>query len=384
MQLMSDGSRRRTSVPRSASYPSPRRAEEGEYRPLADLLQQAPSLMVDEIEPVGQVHSLSLQSNMRAAVTRAGVQEALLVLCPSSSSSSSARRARSLQGAGPSSSSSSAASDAGSGLVLQGSIAFANPYGFLPAIRMGDWPVAGALTMGYAVLLVAFGVVCVLAWRQGNLLQLHVLLAVLALAGLQEAATRFGMLNQRNISGNSPCCPPTPDLIAAEVLGVAKRAAFRGVFLALALGYGVVVTELPRTTWVGSAVMLAVYSGLSLATNIAAMATYTTRGGLLEISALMLDFCILGWTYVTFMSTIEALHEAGERAKRDMYLQLLGVMRAFGLSWICISLLVLLARTIPSILPWRFQFMLDAFWEIMYLGLLAAVCWIWLPGQATA
>ena len=317
-----------------------------------------------------------LKARVTHLVARAGRQEVLMVLC---AGSASARRAQLEEGPEQGDSS------LGSVLSVSGHVSFSNPYGYIPALLMGNWPTAGALTVAYSLIILIYGAVSLRAWHYGHLLQLHVLLWGLGLAGLMEAATRFGMLNQRNLSGAPPCCPATSDMLASEVLGVGKRAAFRGVFLALALGYGVVRTSLPRLTWIGSGVALVIYATFSLLAQVYQLSVIdAARSLLLDFCQLAADICILAFIYVAFASTMQGLHEAGEEAKKSMYEQLLRVMRAFGMAWVALSLLVLLFSASPSTLPWRFIFLVDAFWEIMYVGLLLAVCWIWLPGEATA
>jgi hypothetical protein len=302
--------------------------------------------------------------NATYSVAREGDQTALMVACDGSST--------------------------GAGLLSDVSLAlhvsFVNPHGYLPGIAYGDLPYFGTLFVIYALAMLAYGLAILL--RRRWVLPLQLAIFGVMVAGSIEMATWFAVMQSKNASGvPTPCdvCPITSDYVAAVVLSVVKRSVSRGLLLAVALGFGVVTARMPRRTTYALAALCLTYVLFGALDAVEKSTTYDSLGPTMyELPVVLLDLLFFMGIYVGINRTRAELVRGGQAAaaKLSLYDRLLKVLLANVAVFILMQCIVLAIqfRVIP--LPWKGVFLLLNFYDALYLAVLLAMAFIWMPGPA--
>ena len=304
-----------------------------------------------------------MQASAAFAVTREGMQYVALLACDVSGSVTRALP----------------------GYALQLSVAFRNPYGYLPGQVFGLFPFDGALFVTYLLVLLAY---CALLVRhRAHLLQLQLGVLALMALGTLEMAVWFGTYDSKNRTGvPTPCdvCGPvTGDYVVASVLTVFKRALSRCLLLAVALGYGVVrpVLEGGQVARIG-ALGLA-YAVFGVLDEVQKSTTYDSAESAWVLGLLVVDMACFIWTYTSLQKICKDLLAAQQREKLRMYVQLQNVISGCALVYCVMALVILLIRSGATPLDWKSLFFLVNFWDLLYLAVLLAVAYIWAPGESS-
>lgn len=267
-------------------------------------------------------------------------------------------------------------------LDLDLSVSFRNPYGFLPGQVYGYLPFYGTLFVGYCLLGLFFLVA--LVRHRKYLLSLQWLILGVIVLGTVEMASWFFMYESKNRSGiPTPCnvCPTTSDYMTAVVLNVGKRAISRVLLLAVCLGFGVVYPSLDRRTALVIAAMGAAYFGCGVANDVSRETAYDASGpSAWELPILALDLLFSLGIYWGLAKTRRDLATAGQAAKLQMYTRLLRVLIGNVVAWFAVTLVLVAIRARAVPVPWQSLFFLVNFWDALYLLVLLAIAWIWLPG----
>lgn len=269
-------------------------------------------------------------------------------------------------------------------LDLDIDVSFRNPYGYLPGQVYGYLPFYSSLLVGYS-LLALFFLFCLVKHRQ-YILSLQWLILGVILMGTLEMAVWTGTYSSKNESGiPTPCnvCPTTSDYMTAVVLNVAKRAISRVLLLAVTLGFGVVHPSLDKRTTFALMVMGAAYFGFGVLDDVSRETAYDATGpSAWELPILVLDLLFVLGIYGGLNKTRRDLSTSGQAAKLQMYTRLLGVLLANVAAWFAITLVLVAIRLKAIPVPWQSLFFLVNFWDALYLCVLLAVAWIWLPGPS--
>jgi hypothetical protein len=260
-------------------------------------------------------------------------------------------------------------------------VAFRNPYGFLPGIIYGDLPFYGVLFVAYLLGVVLYSALC--CKNREHLLALQAAVLGLLVLGAVEMAVWFFTFNSKNETGvPTPCnvCPTTSDYMAAVVLSVLKTTVSRALLLAVSLGYGVVHAALSRRTTIYLAALSLTYFLFAALNQVEKETTYSVQATAWEAPVFVLDMTFFVWTYRSLLDIEAALAAQGQNEKLRMYRSLIRVIKVNGLAWMLITLSIILI--IFGVLPlsWKALFFLQEFWAVIYFAVLVAVAVIWAPG----
>ena len=128
----------------------------------------------------------------------------------------------------------------------------------------------------YAVLTVLYGLL--LIWflykvirnYQFGLLTLHHCVMTVVVLGLLEVLVNAAVYWSKNATGVPLCCPITSGVIVSTSLSVVKKALSRWLLLAVAMGFGVVVSSLTRAQTAYVSVLTLTYVVLCLIVDLRA------------------------------------------------------------------------------------------------------------------
>lgn len=191
------------------------------------------------------------------------------------------------------------------------------------------------------------------------------------------------------------------------------------MLLAVALGYGVVHTSLPRKTSLAVLALGVAYMIVSVLDSINRQTSYDIGPSTWEIPVLVLDFFFVGWIYVGLSKIKVELTSTSQHAKLGMYSSLTYVIFFNIAGWFLATLVMVGIRMGGLPLPWKSLFIFGAccswegaaaarldtrkwnaassllsmppafaralppaanFWDLNYLLVLIAIAWIWRPG----
>ena len=211
-------------------------------------------------------------------------------------------------------------------------------------------------------------------------------LALIAI-GTVEMAVWFFMFDAKNRSGvPTPCnvCGPvTLDYVVASVLTVFKRALSRCLLLSVSLGFGVVRPTLERPETLRIAGLGLAYAVFGVLDEMQRATTYDTDESFWVLGLLAVDVVCFVWTYSSLTKIQKELEAAQQGEKLRMYSQLQNVITACAAVYCIMALVILLIRLGAVPLDWKSLFFLINFWDLLYLGVLLAVAYIWAPGESS-
>ena len=278
---------------------------------------------------------------------------------------------------------------------VMGSIAFRNPYGFLPAIIFGLLPFQAALLLGFWTLAAFF------AWHmrqhESQVLPLHrAILAVLLLSGVECALWTAGFV-EMNVAGTPNCCPYPPLLMIAAVAQMLRKTLCRVLLLVVALGVGMVFRGLKRCQTAGVTLLAAVYFGVGLVAKVQEM-TQTDEdarsGAPLGLSPWAkaewgANVSFVLWIFVALDSIREDLAVTNQTAKLAMYSTLATILGVFTLLFSLLTFTFIAIQQGRITWPWQWQWAFvgmgvsddGAFWHLLDFAVLFTYCIVWRPSS---
>lgn len=132
------------------------------------------------------------------------------------------------------------------------------------------------------------------------------------------------------------------------------------MLLAVALGYGVVHTSLPRKTSLAVLALGAAYMVVSVLDSVNRQTSYDIGPSTWEIPVLVLDFFFVGWIYVGLSKIKVELTSSSQHAKLGMYTRLTYVILFNIGGWFLATLVMVGIRMGGLPLPWKSLFIFGA------------------------
>ena len=132
------------------------------------------------------------------------------------------------------------------------------------------------------------------------------------------------------------------------------------MLLAVALGYGVVHTTLPRKTALAILALGAAYMLVGVLDSINRQTSYDIGPSTWEIPVLVLDFLFVGWIYVGLSKIKAELTASAQHAKLGMYNSLTYVIMFNIGGWFLATLIMVGIRMGGLPLPWKSLFIFGA------------------------
>jgi hypothetical protein len=271
---------------------------------------------------------------------------------------------------------------------VDGTVAFHNPYGFLPAELFGFIPFEGARTLMFAV----FGAYYFYQYikHRESSLPLHKATLIVFIIAFVEAASWFVAYQTINETGTPYCCPFPTTVVVALVLQVFRQTFSRMLLLVVCLGYGIVRPRLLTTEWVVVTIIITLYFIGAVVGHVSEIIMVhdvhddsPEHALAWQIPAMILDVILLSWIYLALGSTIRILNEFKQTNKLHMYTSLSRVITFFVSLFALMTAFVLLDKAKILAWPWQLAWLEQVLWEILNFGVLAAICFICKPSDTS-
>jgi hypothetical protein len=242
---------------------------------------------------------------------------------------------------------------------LEGTVAFRNPYGYLPGEMYGMLPFEGARAVAMLFLFCFFTFFYVM--HSDARLPLHTGIVFVLFIALVEFSVWFGAYLAINDSGLPYCCPFPKEVVAALILQVFRQTLSRVLLLVVSLGYGIVRPRLlPVETYSITAMAIA-YFVASIVASVAQILLFQKQVNLSTEATskaygfpqFILDVLFLSWIYISLTSTIRILSEFRQTAKLDLYNRLHRAILVFVATFFVITALAVMAQS--GLLTWPWQ-----------------------------
>ena len=276
----------------------------------------------------------------------------------------------------------------GNALQFKGELAYMNPYGYLNGWAFGIMPMNLMLCLLYGPLAVVY--VYKTVRNREYVLKVQYAIIAVVLMGFVERLTWFLTYLEMNTSGGRACCPVRADLTFSLALAVFKRSSGALLLLAVCLGFGVVKPALERGTTVRVLLLGLIYTLSSLNLEIEKIEDISSNGRQTDpryMSSLVVSLCdviILFWIYFAMSEQLRELREGQQKAKLAMYQQLARALALWCVVWFAFTIMEVMVFQDRLSVPWRYWFLLVSFWDLFFFGILAQICYIWLPSELTA
>ncbi|KAF9328962.1 hypothetical protein BG006_007923 [Podila minutissima] len=268
--------------------------------------------------------------------------------------------------------------------IYEGHIRFNNHHGALAGSDYPKLPFYGALSLTYAVIGIAWMVLCAKHWREILTVQ-HFISGVIFFL-MVEMAFNWGFWENYNESGE----PSMALLVLVSILNSGRNSLSLFMLLIVSMGYGVVKPTLGTT--MRKVIMLSlahflfgiIYSAgtMSPVDDVSAMIVLMV---VVPLSLTMVSFYI--WTLQSLTSTITALNVRRQTEKVLMYTRLWRLL-VFSLTVLCAFFVIntLAFMSIDDVdwpaSHWRIRwFLLDGWLNILYLIVFTAIVILWRPTE---
>lgn len=270
-------------------------------------------------------------------------------------------------------------------VVVRGQTVWMNPFGYLPGELYGMMPFFGVLACLYFVLLVVWLVLCLVNRRELMWLQLWI--SVVIGLGALETAIKFGDFLGWNAEGMRN----TGLLASGLVFGVTKRALSRVLVLMVSLGYGVVKPSLGNA-WARIALLGAAYFMLTMVydmlTNLPASNKLVGEPAFLDsmtmlvLMSSLVDVIFYMWILQALVQTIQYLDMRKQTVKLQLFRRfrvVLVISVIFSVAWAIYTMVASVEGYFAK--HWKSQWNVNAVWEVLYLLILAAIAFLWMPSS---
>ncbi|CAM9630421.1 unnamed protein product, partial [Phaeothamnion confervicola] len=248
-----------------------------------------------------------------------------------------------------------------------------------------------ARTAAFVVVVFLFVAACTL--HRQHLLRLHwAMLGVLVLAAFESLSWLIAY-RAMNDSGHPYCCPFPQEVVVATTMEVLRKTSSRLLLLLVCLGYGITRVELDKVekaavvaltvAYLASTIMDNVSFVLS-ATHVTAGTTGLERSAAFAVPAMLCDMMYLFWIYVALMNMLQALQDANETYKLDMYTKLSWTISCSVLLFMLLAVALTAGQAGSNTWEWQWMWVQAVSWQILNFGVLIAVCWLWRPSDRSA
>lgn len=309
----------------------------------------------------------------RVPVTRGSLYQVFFLACPGSAATPSF-------------------ADSELGFIVDGSVTYRNPYGFLPAVAFGELPFEVARTIAFLLVGVAFGL-CMLRHRRHLKALHHSMLGVVGVATV-EALCWSVLRLQMNASGAPECCPFPPAYGAAAIFDVLRATSSRCLLLCQCLGLGVAVDRLEKRDAAGVATITVAFlacgvafaaTDLSIAAGLRPGESYDAKrdSNVWELPWVLLNVGFLAYIYVALTNTMQALKSTGQTYKLGMYMNLAKAIFVVFLLFFLMFAVVVAGEVANLQYPWTMLWWQLCAWKLINFVAITAVMWIWRPDERT-
>ena len=174
--------------------------------------------------------------------------------------------------------------------------------------------------------------------------------------------------------------------ILGVLVSTARKTVSRGLVLTVCLGFGVVRPTLgalwPRILALGGVYALA-SAALDVASNVSRLEELALPTRLLLVLPVaLLDAFYFYWCCVAVSQTLAQLSSRRQSAKLRLYRRFSHVLLLLLLlsgGWVAWQMLFILGGALDA--HWSRLWTFDAFWHVLYFGVLATICVLWSPSK---
>ncbi|CBJ28894.1 Similar to G-protein coupled receptors [Ectocarpus siliculosus] len=271
-------------------------------------------------------------------------------------------------------------------IFINGHSEWKNPYGYLPGTSYGDLPFFFCLAIVYLSLGVIWMIVCMVNIK--DLLAVQLWASLVLFLGMVETGAQYFDYREWNLEGTRG----VGARCFAIIFGAAKRSLSLSLVLMVCMGYGVVRPSLGRD--VHKIMAMALIYFLSSALWVAFRASvdvgdkdFATRAGvnaaamLVFVNATIMVIFFM-WTIQAIVGVIQHLQVRGQTAKLALYVYFRRVLvgsAIFGVVWAVYG--VVRSSEVEEERHWESYWTVDAIWEVLYLAVLVAVCFLLRPSM---
>jgi len=265
-------------------------------------------------------------------------------------------------------------------VLIDGSTLWMNPYGFLPGELFHFMPFYGVMSLLYLSLGVLWFILCARYWRE--LLRLQNCISGVIALGMVETATWYFDYVSFNTSGTRGLGPIIIGVFASTV----KKTVSRLLVLVVSLGYGVVRPTLgnvaKRVLLLG--VVYFIFSMiLDTVSNISPITDISVPLRLLFILPVaFLDATFYWWIFSGLSRTLSQLTSRKQSAKLTLYRRFSSVLIlsiVLSALWVTWQMAVIITNSLDD--RWDSLWIFDAFWHVLYAGILMAIAFLWSPNK---
>lgn len=270
-----------------------------------------------------------------------------------------------------------------SSVSISGTAAWKNPYGYLPGELYGFLSFFGSLLMGYWVVAIVWGYMCAKNWR--DLLTLQICITVVLGLGMIEVILRyydFHSLNHYGLRNHAL-------MLAGVTFATIKKTVSRMLVLVVGMGYGVVkpnLGEVGNKVAILGFVYLIVASvqhtveNLSMHSDNGELTSFPKLALLLPVAAL--DTYFYFWIFRSIRTTVTQLESRGQEAKLELYVRFQRVLQVSVVVTSIWAVLYIFVRVFQfKQFEWEHVYILDGFWDCLYLAILVAIMYLWRPNK---
>lgn len=256
-------------------------------------------------------------------------------------------------------------------------IEMVSPSGYMSAAIWPLLPFFGVMCAVYTVLCAGWLAVCALQWR--DLLRIQYWIGGVALLGMLESATYYGVYSAIDRSGyfNAEA------YMFAEWMSVAKRALARMLVIIVSLGFGIVKPRLGPLLQrvVGAGAAWGALAALEAWLRLHHKAEDSNRDLLLAEAPLsLLDSAICWWVFVSLATTMRTLQLRRNAIKLALYKHFTNTLIFAVVASVIFMLYSLKSyRIIFCISDWKEVWMDEAYWHILFAGVLTVIMVLWRP-----
>ncbi|XP_023955111.2 transmembrane protein 87A [Bicyclus anynana] len=251
------------------------------------------------------------------------------------------------------------------------------PSGYLSAAIWPLLPFFNVMCGVYTVLSAVWLAVCALQWR--DLLRIQYWIGGVALLGMIESATYYGVYSSINKDGFFS----SEIYMFAEWMSVAKRALARMLVIIVSLGFGIVKPRLGPALQrvVGTGLLWGLLAAIESWLRLHHKAEDSNRDLLLSEAPLsLLDSAICWWVFVSLAHTMRTLQLRRNTIKLSLYRHFTNTLIFAVIASVIFMVYSLKSyRIMYCITEWKDVWVDEAYWHILFAGVLAVIMVLWRP-----
>ena len=175
-------------------------------------------------------------------------------------------------------------------------------------------------------------------------------------------------------------------MVLGVLLSTVKKTVSRLLVLIVGLGYGVVRPTLGNVAYRVMALGLVYFcfsAALDVASNVSQLSRLSVSARLLLIVPMaLLDAFFYWWLFSGLTRTLQQLSSRRQSAKLLLYRRFSHVLLAAVLIsalWVGWQMAVIVSDSLDE--RWNRLWIFDAFWHVLYLVVLLAICYLWRPSK---